>query len=119
MRGAPLARARLLPVGCAPRFLLLSRKGSPRPAGHRGAPPARYRRRAARARLPRVAGRRSRAPASRLPPGLSVGKGGTVGETITPAAAPKAAVTYRVADLVKNGAGATATVAFSWRVSPA
>ncbi|MGH3211056.1 MAG: ABC transporter substrate-binding protein, partial [Trebonia sp.] len=79
MRGAPLARARLLPVGCAPRFLLLSRKGSPRPAGHRGAPPARYRRRAARARLPRVAGRRSRAPASRLPPGLSVGKGGTVG----------------------------------------
>ncbi|MGH3206338.1 MAG: putative Ig domain-containing protein [Trebonia sp.] len=80
---------------------------------------ARYRRRAARARLPRVAGRRSRAPASRLPPGLSVGKGGTVGGTITPAAAPKAAVTYWVTVLVKNGAGATATAAFSWRVSPA
>jgi GH25 family lysozyme M1 (1,4-beta-N-acetylmuramidase) len=57
--------------------------------------------------------------AAGLPPGLAVGKSGTVTGTVTPAAAPKAAVTYPVTVSVKNGAGATATTAFSWRVSPA
>jgi GH25 family lysozyme M1 (1,4-beta-N-acetylmuramidase) len=66
-----------------------------------------------------VAGESLAYAASGLPPGLSVGKGGTVSGTITRAAAPKAAVTYRVTVSVKNGAGATAAAAFSWRVSPA
>jgi GH25 family lysozyme M1 (1,4-beta-N-acetylmuramidase) len=57
--------------------------------------------------------------AAGLPPGLSVGKGGTIAGTIAAAAAVKAPVTYRVTLSVKNAAGATATAAFSWRVSPA
>ena len=56
--------------------------------------------------------------AAGLPPGLIVGKGGTIAGTIA-AAAAKAPVTYRVTLSVKNAAGATATATFSWRVSPA
>jgi GH25 family lysozyme M1 (1,4-beta-N-acetylmuramidase) len=57
--------------------------------------------------------------AAHLPPGLSLGKGGTVSGTITAAAAPKSAVTYQVTVSAKNSSGATAAVAFSWKVSPA
>jgi GH25 family lysozyme M1 (1,4-beta-N-acetylmuramidase) len=57
--------------------------------------------------------------AARLPPGLSLGKGGTVSGTITAAAAPKSAVTYQVTVSAKNSSGATAAVTFSWKVSPA
>jgi hypothetical protein len=57
--------------------------------------------------------------AAGLPPGLSVGKGAAISGTITAAAAPKAATTYKVTVSVKNAAGATAAAAFSWRVSPA
>ena len=57
--------------------------------------------------------------ATGLPPGLTVSQGGTISGTIAPAAAPKTPVTYRVALSVKNAAGATATAAFSWKVSPA
>jgi GH25 family lysozyme M1 (1,4-beta-N-acetylmuramidase) len=57
--------------------------------------------------------------ATGLPPGLSVGKGGTIAGTVAASAAVKAPVTYRVTLSVKNGAGATATATFSWKVSPA
>jgi len=57
--------------------------------------------------------------AAGLPPGLSIGKGGTIAGTIAASAAAKAPVAYRVTVSVKNAAGATAAAAFSWRVSPA
>jgi GH25 family lysozyme M1 (1,4-beta-N-acetylmuramidase) len=57
--------------------------------------------------------------AAGLPPGLAIGKGGTISGTIAAAAAPKAAVTYAVTVSAKNASGATASAAFSWRVSPA
>ena len=57
--------------------------------------------------------------AAGLPPGLSVGKGGTIAGTVAATAAVKAAVTYRVTLLVKNAGGATATATFNWKVSPA
>jgi hypothetical protein len=66
-----------------------------------------------------VAGEALTYSAAGLPPGLSVGKGGTVTGTIALTAAAKAAATYRVTVSVKNAAGATATVTFSWKVSPA
>ncbi len=66
-----------------------------------------------------VAGEALTYSAAGLPPGLSAGKGGAITGTITAAAAPKAAATYKVTVSVKNAGGATATAAFSWRVSPA
>jgi GH25 family lysozyme M1 (1,4-beta-N-acetylmuramidase) len=57
--------------------------------------------------------------AAGLPPGVAVAKGGTLTGTITKAAAPKAATTYKVTVSVRNATGMTATAAFSWRVSPA
>ncbi len=57
--------------------------------------------------------------AAGLPPGLSIGKGGAITGTIAAAAAPRAAVTYKATVSVKNASGATASAAFSWRVSPA
>jgi hypothetical protein len=57
--------------------------------------------------------------ASGLPPGLAIGKNGTVTGTITTAAAPKAATNYHVTVTVRNASGATATAAFSWGVYPA
>jgi GH25 family lysozyme M1 (1,4-beta-N-acetylmuramidase) len=66
-----------------------------------------------------AAGETLKYTAGALPPGLSVTAGGAVTGTITAAAAPAKAVTYRVTLSVKNGAGATATAAFSWQVTPA
>ncbi len=57
--------------------------------------------------------------ASGLPPGLAMGKNGTVTGTITTAAAPKAATNYHVTVTVRNASGATAAASFSWGVSPA
>jgi GH25 family lysozyme M1 (1,4-beta-N-acetylmuramidase) len=54
--------------------------------------------------------------AAGLPPGLSIGKGGTVTGTVTAPAAAKGAVTYRVTVSVRNATGATATATFSWTV---
>ena len=57
--------------------------------------------------------------ASGLPPGLAVRPGGLVSGTVAASAASTAAVTYRVTVTARNGAGATGTVSFSWRVTPA
>jgi GH25 family lysozyme M1 (1,4-beta-N-acetylmuramidase) len=54
-----------------------------------------------------------------LPPGLAVGKDGTVRGTITAAAAAKATVTYRVTISVRSAAGGTETATFDWTVRPA
>src|ERR1700733_3020699 len=71
------------------------------------------------ASLGAVAGEALTYSAAGLPPGLSLGKGGTITGTVTAAAAPKSATTYRVTVSVRNATGAKATAAFSWRVSPA
>ena len=66
-----------------------------------------------------VAGETLTYSAADLPPGLAIAAGGTIAGTITAAAAPKTVTTYTVTVTVKNAAGATATVAFNWKVSPA
>jgi GH25 family lysozyme M1 (1,4-beta-N-acetylmuramidase) len=71
------------------------------------------------ASLGAVAGEALTYAAAGLPPGLSIGKGGTITGTVTAAPAAKAAVTYRVTVSVRNAAGTTATATFSWKVSPA
>jgi GH25 family lysozyme M1 (1,4-beta-N-acetylmuramidase) len=57
--------------------------------------------------------------AAGLPPGLSLGNGGSITGIIGPAPAVKAPVTYRVTITVRNAAGATSAATFTWRVSPA
>ena len=66
-----------------------------------------------------VAGEALTYSAAGLPPGLAIGKGGTITGTVAAAVAPKAAATYRVTVTVKNAAGTKATAAFSWQVTPA
>lgn len=57
--------------------------------------------------------------AAGLPPGLSLGPGGTITGIIGPGAAVKTPVTYRVTITVRNAAGATSAATFTWKVRPA
>jgi hypothetical protein len=53
--------------------------------------------------------------ASGLPPGVTARAGGTLAGTV----ARTAAAAYKVTVTARNASGATGTVTFSWKVSPA
>ena len=71
------------------------------------------------ASLGAMAGETLKYTAAGLPPGLSVTAAGTITGAVATAAAPAKAATYRVTFSAANAAGETATVSFSWQVSPA